>query len=577
MRIRLRGAANSPETQTANDQTTRPWVIGLVLLFVFVYCWAFTHIADSLGIPEPADVLGGVAKAIGYEFDSDGNFDSHLYIQSCSTFSNDTERLVLFATVAFAFIGGYFLPLAHKRKMFVLAFCVGFLVLYGVQTLAFLIGCHLLAYLALHGPFVSTQQQFRISAVTGAVAGWLIVGNYYTAEVVPVVMIAAAGIFAFGYRSLGAPILKTRPRVAAVVRSLVMHTPLLIVYVGIGSEGLAGVKWSFPLGVLLFLFQWARLITYHIDFRDNEVPKDLPLTDYLSVFLSPAVIPNHRYAPYLAQGYSYLNSNFYNRDKNEIIIEGVKLWWVALLYLVFADYAVDWFKSYMDERWDVPVYEFISVMVRAYCGGTEMSTPTVLISTFLDQARIFLIYGAVTHFKVGTWRVLGYNVDPQYRRPWLATNLATLWSRFAFHYREYLVRAVYYPVFFRVFKKSFIPRVFIAIMIATVIGNPFWGHTPAKLLTNGITWDRFFRMILRSWPYYVLLGGGISISQIYLMKKVRTRKAWTFDRRFPLDILCSYLTFQYFSLIHIFIRPQTNSTLTDHIKLFLIGLGIHLD
>ncbi|HAD57736.1 MAG TPA: hypothetical protein DCG12_00635, partial [Planctomycetaceae bacterium] len=120
-------------------------------------------------------------------------------------------------------------------------------------------------------------------------------------------------------------------------------------------------------------------------------------------------------------------------------------------YLIFGEYIVDCFKHYMVSQWNVPVYKFISSMVEDYCDGTPMSTPTVLLSTICDQYRIFLLWGAVTHFKVGTWRVLGYNVDPQYNKPWLATNLANLWSRFAFHYREFLVRAVYYPVFFRVF------------------------------------------------------------------------------------------------------------------------------
>ena len=114
-------------------------------------------------------------------------------------------------------------------------------------------------------------------------------------------------------------------------------------------------------------------------------------------------------------------------------------------------------------------------------------------------------------------------------------------------------------------------------MVATIIGNPFWGHTPAKLIYNGITFERFFRLILRSWPYYILLGLGISLCHLYLMRKVRTRKPWTRDRWFVVDILCSYLTIQYFSLIHVFIRPQSNSNLWDHVKLFLIGFGIHLD
>ena len=55
------------------------------------------------------------------------------------------------------------------------------------------------------------------------------------------------------------------------------------------------------------------------------------------------------------------------------------------------------------------------------------------------------------------------------------------------------------------------------------------------------------------------------------------RRPWTLDRWLPRDVVCAYLTMQYFALIHIFIRPQANSTLVDHVQLFLIGFGIHFD
>lgn len=576
MRIRLRGAKVSAELQESNDQLTCRKTLAAFAGVMLLYIWAFTHLAPSIGLPDPASVLGNVAEQVGYEFDSDGNVDSHLYVEQTYHFTNDTERLVLFLVITGAFVSGYFLPLRHKRPAYAAWACLGLGVLFGIAVVGTMLATFAAVYLVMHGGAARSTDTDRAALILGVVSGWLIGRLVVEPALVPILAVSSAVMVPGLFRFVLQPFLQSERTSVGWLRLMVPHLALLTVYAGIGANAMTGSEWKIPLGLLLVMFQWARLITYGIDFKDGEVPRDLGLFEFLSVFLSPAVIPNHHYAPYLAQGYTYLNSNFYKENKNLLIAAGLRIWMVALFYLVFADYAVEWFQDYMDERWGVRVYAFISVMVRAYVRGEEMSTPSVLLSTLLDQWRIFLIYGAVTHFKVGTWRVLGYRVDPQYNRPWMATNLATLWSRFAFHYREFLVRAIYYPVFFRFFKRRMVLRIFFAIMIATILGNPFWGHTPGKLLVTGISWEDFFRLVLRSWPYYVLLGLGISLSQLYLMRRVRTRQPWTADKRFVLDIACSYLTFQYFSLIHIFIRPQTNSTLMDHVRLFLIGFGIHL-
>lgn len=575
MKIQLRGATVKDEQRQEHNQQTKPRVLIAFFAIILLFTWLFTHVGTHFGIPGPEQVFGDIGEAADFDFDDDGNIDSQMYIQSADQWSNDTERAWLFAVICGAFLSGYFLPLKYKRPSYVLWFLLGFTLLYGYHlALTFLTG-HLFLYLILHGPHRKNTE--LISVAFGMLVPLVLARESTDTKTILLSMSAGGTVSWLTFRFVLNRILTSQTRAARLIPAIAMHLPFLVIYAGIAYEWATDDRWRFYLGVIIFMYQWARLITYHIDYRDGEVPKDLDLMLYLSVFMSPAVIPNYRYAPYLAQGYTYLESCFYNSDKNKIIAGGLKLWGVAMFYLVFGEYMVDCFKDYMDEYWDVPVYKFISSMVYDYCDGEPMSTPTVLFSTMCDQYRVFLLWGAVTHFKVGTWRVLGYNVDPQYNKPWMATNLANLWSRFAFHYREFLVRAVYYPVFFRVFRSTVSLRIFTAIMVATIIGNPFWGHTPAKLISNGITFDRFSHMILRSWPYYVLLGLGISICHLYLMRQVRTRKPWTRDRWFWLDVVCSYLTFQYFSLIHVFIRPQSNSTLMDHVKLFLIGLGIHLE
>jgi len=573
MRIRLRGTAIAPEQQRANDRAFRPATLFTFFALVLAYAYLLTHLGTDLGLPAPAQVFRYPAQWMSYTFDADGNIDSQLYVDSVTRFDLDDARLILLGVISAAFVCSYLFPLQYKQPALVFWFLVGFAALYGLPDAALLLAAHLSVYLCLHGPF-------RRSNLPALLVGPLIFWSQQPADLsVPsqILGLILSGLMSLTVcRTLVFHGLGGDGVLSGWVRRLIPHIAMLTVYAGIAANVRNGSVWTFGFGLLFFLFQWARLIVYAIDYHEGSVPRDLRIWDYLSVFLSPATIANHHYAPYVAQGYSYLASKYLCRDKNAIIADGLRLWAIALMYLVFGNWAVEGVVRYAQESWQLPVYAYISQMIDDYVQGTPMSTPTVLLSTLLDQINVFLLWGAVLHFKVGTWRVFAYDVDPQYNRPWLATNLATLWGRFAFHYREFLVRVLYYPVFFRCAKQPVVVRVSAAIMIATVLGNPFWGHAPAKLLYDGVTWPNFFQLILRAWPYYVLLGLGITLSQLYLMKRVRTRKPWTRDKRLGLDILCCYLTFQYFSLIHIFIRTRADSVLMDHVRLFLIGLGIHL-
>ncbi|MDC0668125.1 hypothetical protein [Nannocystis radixulma] len=566
--VRLRGSRVAPETLQAHDRH-RPWVILPVFAVLLLYCWCYTHLAAWLGVPTPSAVFQALGVAGTDILDRDGNIDAKLYVSNTAIFSNDDERLIVFAGLFACFVCVYFAPLRHKQWAIVGWFVPLFAVLYGVQATGMLLAAHLAIWLAFH------PTARRSAWVAG---GWkALVAALATADSGPWVTIFAAITGAagggWGYRAL-IPTIARGGAVVAVVRACLIQACMLIVVVAAVREGLTGQAWALPVGLVFFCFQWARLMVYHADYKDGEVPRDLALVDYLAVFLTPVAIPNMAYAPYLGQGYTYLQERRLAVDKSALVLSGVGLWCLALVYMVFAEHVTARFIAFMRDACGIEVYAFTSQLVRAHLRGAELSTSTVLLSTLVDQARIFLIYGGVTHFRVGAWRVLGYRMETQYDRPWLATNLAALWSRFAFHFREFLVRVFYYPVFFAWFKRRPMLRIFVATMVATVIGNLIWGHVPPCTITD-LRWSAL-TTILSTWPYFVLLGLGISLTQVWLLRRPRTRRPWTRDRRIVLDVVCAYLTIQFFALIHVFIRPQDGGSLWAYTRLFLRGFGIHL-
>ncbi|MEZ4452941.1 MAG: hypothetical protein R3B09_26010 [Nannocystaceae bacterium] len=572
-RVRLGGRAIAPEALAAHDRH-RPRVILGVLAVLLVYAWCFTQAAADLGLPTPRDLVDLLGLDGAHVLDDDGNVEAKLRVSHTTRMESDDERLLLFAGLFGCFLSVYFAPLRRKAWVMVGWFVGLFALFYGASATGALVAAHLTIYLAFHP---TGRRSVEVAALWGGLVAALLGARGASLGAVDERLVALVGAAviasALAYRALR-PALARGGRVVRLVRGALAQTCMIVVVVAILAEARSGAAWRLPVGILYFCTQWARVLVYRVDYEDGAVPRDLPLGEYLAVFLSPAAIANFTYAPYLGQGYAYLRERHLAEDKSALVRSGVRLWWLALVYLIFAEQVTAAFIAAVDRVFGVKVYAFTSQLVRADLRGAELSTATVLLSTFVDQARIYLIYGGVTHFRVGVWRVLGYRVDPQYDRPWLATNLAALWGRFAFHLREFLVRVFYYPVFLRVLRRRPALRIFAATMAATVVGNLVWGHVPPATLGD-LRWATLAR-ILSTWPYFVLLGLGISITQVVLIRRRRTRRPWTRDRRLILDVACAYLTFQFFALIHVFIRPQEGGSLASTTRLFLKGLGIEL-
>ena len=470
------------DAQRRENDRHRPAVVVAVLTVLCVYIYLFTQVADPLGLPRPKDLAAGLGMSIDHVFDSDRNVDSVMGVTQTKRIKrSDDERLVLFLMVAACFLFAYFLPLAYKQSALVFWTCVGLFLLYGPEATAGLLAAHILVFIVLHP---QGRDRPWLGGFVGLIVWWLTlsrIDNGLLATALAVVLPATAY---FAHRRVLRPLLAD-PELAPFVRTAVVQSAILTVCIGALYEGLTGDEWKLPLGVLLFFWQWERLMMYHVDYKDGLIPKDISIGKYLAVFLHPGVVPNWTWGVTIGQGYDYANNSFLCEDKNKIVLSGLRIWGVALLYLIFWNWlrhhAVDFFTDL-----GIPVFRARTRdMVQYFVDGGSVGTASVLMTTLLDLVRWTMIWAGVVHFKVGVWRVCGYRMDPYINKPWLATNMATLWTRFTFHYREFLVRCFYYPVFFRVFKKRTYLRVFVATMAAAAFGNLVWGHVPERLYYRG--------------------------------------------------------------------------------------------
>lgn len=566
----LTSSAVTDEQRRQNDRHRHTVVIA-TLAVLCVYMYLFTSAADYTGIPRPQAVAEYLHIDSPYFFDRNQHVETELTVQDARLFEHpDDNLLVLFIVVAVAFLCAYYLPLRYKQGSLALCSLIGIGILYGSDVAAALLLAHLLVYLVFHP---GGRQGIWISALAGFAAYWAFVHGNSPAGI-HILFAIALPLLALGfYRYSLLPMLQLE-KLAAVLRTAVIHAAVLTICLGLIIDVLDGSGFLVPLGVMLFFFQWARLVMYHIDYQDGLVPEDISLDRYLAVFFSPGVLPTWYWSVTIPQGYAYINNRFLCQDKNRIVRAGMKLMGIALLYLVFWY----WIMQHLEALFSfvgIDVYQSsIRVMLHDYTRGHEINTVSVLLTTLMDLVRTLLTFAGIVHFKVAVWRICGYDIAPYINKPWLATNLMSFWTRYAYYYREFLVRAFYYPVFFRFTRLHPGLRILVASLAAAGLGNLIT-HMMKQNLQHGMHMQSV-AYVLETWVYFLLLGLGIAVSMMFMRRRKHRRKPWTLDRWFAADLLAAYVTIQYFALIHVFARPTEASTIGDMLVLFLLGLGIDL-
>ncbi len=562
----------SDEEREKNNQNRHGFVLAtLVVLGIFIYL--FTEVYQPLGLASPKSFANGLGFNLKHVFDSDDNVDCEIYITETKLFSNDQERLILFLGSTITFLLAYYLPFKLKRLALTLSFLAIVIVLYGFRPIAGLLGSHIIVYLILHPINLNKK-----------LLAWLPGGFIYLTYSDPnsPTLAILFNLIIFGYTSFFCYwfILRNlldKERFSQIAGTIAIQSAGIITLLGSSVEGLGGNQWKLPLGILLFFFHWRRLFIYHMDFKSGRIPKNLTLLEYLSIFFAPGQIANWSWGSTIGQGYSYTNDRFYNKDKNQLVLDGIKLLGWSIFYLSIGDWIKYNLVHFVRHEMGVPVFWRLRELGCHFVDGGNASVLTIWFSCLFDQIKWFLLMTGVLHFKVGVWKICGYDIEPNMNKPWLATNLANLWGRITLHYRDFLIRCFYYPVFFRFFKKNLYLRLFAAIMASAGFGNLFWGNIIRRWIGRGLEW-KYAVGLLKTWPHFFTLGIGIWISAVWqLVKKDKTRKPWTFDRKFPLDLIAMYVTLQYYSLTHVFFYTCSRGSVWDYWRLFFAGFGIHLD
>ncbi len=544
--------------------------MALALFSFALFGYFFAGLGELLSLPSPMSLFGWIPT----RFFAHGHFRSTISVDFTSLYKPRTELRLLLALLAAAFVCVYFAPVRLKRPLIVFWFLVGATTLFGLTTALGLLAAHLCIYVVFHPRGADAERAIGVGVALSVALVLLGLDALSMSGAVRLALAGAAGLgvwWAYPRWIVGvlaAPVPGRSLRLAAT------HLPLLVLSAGTLLGALAGTKLAAPLSLVLLFWHYMRLLMYGIDVEDGLAPDDQPVLTYLSVFFSPATLDTWPYGISIAQGYSYQSERFLSRDKNRIALDGLALLGIALLYMSFGPLLVATAVDLLG-RAGVVAYFNITAMLRVHLTTHDVATSTVLVTSLLHHIEWIFLIGGLFHFKVGIWRLLGYDVEPYMRFPLLATNMVTLWRRLTFHWRAVLVRGFYYPVFLRLAGWPMWVRTTLATLVAAGVANWLWAHLTEALAGFGMSWESFL-LAFRMWPYFLFLGGGIAVAQLWVTWRGRRRRHWTLDRWLPLDVLGAYVTAQFYGIIHIFysVLVFRGGSATDYWTIFLRGFGL---
>lgn len=527
MSLLLNNKSVSDEIREKNNSNHNYKIVFSVLSIIFIYMYFFTQIYQYIGIESPEKIFENfylIEKNL--ILDTDGNLSSDLEITYANNikYNNDSERLVFFIILSLTFLVTYFSKVKYKRIFIVIATLLIFFILFSWNNVLMFLSMHLILYLLFHN---KNEKSNYLSFLPGGMIFFAFFTNsFFNITFLQIIFSILSSIF-FGlyYKFLILKLLEDK-KVSNILRTIFIQLTMITIIVVLIINSIYGYKWIIPVGIFYFFIQWQRLILYHIEYKDGLIPLDLSLLNYSIVFFNPATVINCVDGHNIGSGYKYINNNYLIEDKNKIIFSGVKILTLALFYLVLYYFFSNTIKILFEYFLRVPIFVSLEDLIKAHLKGKYLSTSTVLFSTLISQIEWFFIFGGIVHFKVGVWRIFGFKLNSYFDKPWLATNLMSFWTRYSFYFREFLVRAFYYPVFLNFFKKNQKVRIFVATFASTCIGNYTWGHIPEIILVKGLETKNLVYALPR-WPYFFLLGLGVSLTQIYLLTKKTKRKPWT--------------------------------------------------
>ena len=257
----------------------------------------------------------------------------------------------------------------------------------------------------------------------------------------------------------------------------------------------------YPVFGAIFMF---RMITYAYDLAySRERPRLLPFCSYFFI------LPNFIFALFPVIDFQTMRRTYYQRDIHDIAQQGI--YWMArgAIQLMLYRLVVYLNDIYLPDR---------------------VTTLGALIANMVLTYLLYLNVSGQFHIAVGMLHLFGYDLPETNHRYMLASSISDFWRRINIYWKDFMVKIVYFPVYFRFRRRSDLGAQVIATAAVFVVtwvlhsyqffwirgkfqlGWPdtaFWGVLGLLVVINVLVTYRRKPAVTQSWG-----GGVLRIAQV---------------------------------------------------------------
>lgn len=282
-------------------------------------------------------------------------------------------------------------------------------------------------------------------------------------------LVLASGLFIYGV--LASP-LAYRWRLAIVLAFVAGIVALR----SMAGVTIPGQFW--PVFGAIFMF---RLAIYLYDVRFAKTRPSLQ--EFLAYFFS---LPNYYFLLFPVIDLQTQRRTYFQRDINLIAQQGI-----------------DWM---LRGAVQLALYRLIYHLKPSFTPEQVTTFPSLV----LGMVAVYMLYLRVSgqfHLIVGILHLFGYDLPETHRKYLLASSLTDFWRRINIYWKDFMVKMVYFPMFFR-FRKSGETRAQVLATIAVFVVT--WA-------THSYQWWWLRGEILLTWPdtlFWAILGACVVVNVV---------------------------------------------------------------
>ncbi|HEY6342383.1 MAG TPA: hypothetical protein VIY49_12890 [Bryobacteraceae bacterium] len=175
----------------------------------------------------------------------------------------------------------------------------------------------------------------------------------------------------------------------------------------------------------IFMF---RVIVYAYDISHSREPARL--TPFLNYFF---ILPNYVFTLFPVIDFQTMRRGYYQREAHEIAQQGIR--WMMRGFVQLCLYRLIFYFNdrYLPDR---------------------VTTFRALAATIVLSYLLYLNVSGRFHIIVGMLHLFGYDLPETNRRYFLARGLIDLWRRINIYWKDFMMKTVYYPFYFKFRKRG---------------------------------------------------------------------------------------------------------------------------